>query len=122
MTKLFCQLDFPKLGVCDEVLNTTFIFEENRGWICKTNKTASKAYKSLLFRKKQLDIGSFFLTGTTLHLELKQFDLMACSPLAGGTVEPSMIHRIQEMGILPKDSRKGSHVSIISQEEREHRH
>ena len=28
----------------------------------------------------------------------------------------------QEMGILPKDRRKGSHVSIIEKKEREYRH
>jgi hypothetical protein len=75
-----------EIGDLEVRLEARFIFQENRGWIGETNKAASKPYKSLFFCKKQLDIGSFFLTGTTLHLELKQFDLMASSPLAGCTV------------------------------------
>ena len=72
-----------------------------------------------------LDSASFFLTVTEWHLELSGTDY-ACGQkvrqLCLNVVKQSTKLQDQEMGILPKDRRKGSHVSTIEKKEREHRH
>ena len=72
-----------------------------------------------------LDSASFFLTVTQWHLELSRSDYaygQLVRQLSLSVVKQSTKLQDQEMGILPEDRRKGSHVSFVPKKERKYRH
>ena len=74
----------------------------------------------LKFPENMLDSASFFLTVAEWHLELSGTDYaygQIVRQLSLRVVSQSTKLQDQEMGILPEDRRKGSHVSTIEKKE-----